>query len=145
MDIKKIIDNAIADCGISQAHAARLMGWVPQQLNNRLSRNTFKVEDFFDLMDVLGVEVRFISRNTGRDISTLAKKKGHGPSVTGTSGNVTFSTDESSAVSGRFVDGVLEDELYVDPVGRYFIVSGREVKGVSSNVAHSFIEENGTY
>lgn len=70
MDIKKYIGFCLVEAEISEAELARRMEQSPQNLHNKLSRDTLKLSELEKIADALGcdIEIKFVSRDTGKPI-----------------------------------------------------------------------------
>ena len=156
MDTREYIDSALIEKDITLATAARMFGWSPQQLGQRLMRKSLRSDEFLKLMETLGYEIHFTSKDKGSEMKTW--RKGHGRRVRAMSNTIIFDTDVSDAISNDFyengVDESLEDgtahELYVDSNGRYFFAEyikdhpeKDRVHAVHPNIARAFIEKYG--
>ena len=55
---------------MSERDLARKMGDTPQNLNNKMKRNDFKISELQKIADALGYElvVKFVDPNTGEEI-----------------------------------------------------------------------------
>lgn len=156
MTSKEVLAAALRDTGKTQAEAAAKIGWVPQQLSARLTRNSLRADELLDLLDGLGVELTLTVRETGKVIRSHIQ--GAGRRVKGMVDRVTYDTAASDALSNNFyADGVNEYtdgkalELYVDKEGRYFFAEYSSWEGVKDRItpvtaetAAAFIEKYGT-
>ena len=154
MTSKDALMSALSRTGYTQESAAKLVGWVGQQISQRLQRNSMRADEFLNLMDAIGVDVTFTVRATGEVLKD--HKSGHGRRVKATADKVLYDTAASDALANSFYeDGVNEFkdgeacELYVDKKGRYFMAEYHEdgkdrIRPVSASVAAAFIEKYGT-
>ena len=148
---REVFENAKTVKGISQHKVAMLMDWSAQQLSQRISNNTFKADEFFDMMDRMGFNVLFVNRDTGMVLRDVA---GVGRGWKGLCNGVTFNKKKAQAIANTFYEDGENmykngeaQELYVDGQGRYFMVNYSE-KGadydkamlVPSSVAAAFAE-----
>ncbi len=146
---------ALKEKGISQAEASHRMNMVPQQLNARLKRGSLRADEFIEVLDVIGVEVVLMDKETGGEIHL----PGYGRRVKMMVDHVVYDTSKSSALSNSFyADGVNEynedgkaSELYVDRQGRYFFAEYSNWKDAkdrivpaNGEVAADFIKRYGT-
>ena len=156
MTSKEALAVALKGTGKTQAEAAVKLGWVPQQLSARLSRNSLRADEFLALMDAIGVDVTLTVRETGEILK--AHITGAGRRVRGMVNRIIYDTASADALSNNFyADGVNEYqdgramELYVDKDGRYFFAEYSNWEGVkdrvtpvTANDAAAFIERYGT-
>lgn len=153
---KQLLDLVSKKTGITRAEAAEKIGWSPQRLNNRLSRNTLYADDFFEILDSVGIEVVLIAKETQEAIRFNVKGAGH--RVVGMVNGVKYDTEKADAISNNFyADGVNEyqdgfaRELYVDAEGKYFFAeysayekAKDRIIPVEADIAADFIEKYGT-
>lgn len=154
MTSKDALMSALSRTGHTQESAAKLVGWVGQQISQRLQRNSMRADEFLNLMDAIGVDVTFTVRATGEILKD--HKTGHGRRIKATADKVLYDTAAADALANSFYeDGVNEYkdgeacELYVDKKGRYFMAEYHEdgkdrIRPVSPSVAAAFIEKYGT-
>lgn len=156
MTSKEALAVALKETGKTQAEAAIKMGWVPQQLSARLSRNSLRADEFLELMDAIGVDVILKTRDTGVELK--AHIAGAGRRVRAMVNRVIYDTEASDALANNFyADSVNEYndgkamELYIDREGRYFFAEYTNWEGakdritpVTANDAAAFIERYGT-
>lgn len=156
MTSREVLEVALAKNGQTQAWLAKQMNWTPQNFCQRLRRGGIRADEFFDLMNVLGVDVTFTMRENGEVLKPHVK--GHGRRLTGNCDNVKFDTAAAEAAANSFYeDGVNEfnadgeaTELYVDSKGRYFVAEYHtdstkdRLRTVSASMAAAFIEKYGT-
>lgn len=159
MTTKEAVAAACASVGKTQAEAAKLMGWAPQQLWGRISRGSMRSDEFLKLLDIIGVDFTMTVRETGEPVTGVKSHvAGVGRRVRAMVDRVVYDTDSSDALSNNFyADGVNEYsdgramELYVDNEGRYFFAEYSNWKGakdritpVPADVAASFMDKYGT-
>lgn len=156
MPAKEMIAAALKATGNTQAEAAARVGWVPQQFSARMSRNSLRADEFLDILNGIGVEVKLVNRETGQEIKE--RIPGAGRRVKRMVDHVLYDTAESNAIANNFyADGMNKyndgraRELYVDSEGRYFFAEYTENDGekdrinpVSGTDAAEFIERYGT-
>ena len=140
----------------TQAEAAARVGWMPQQLNARLVRNSMRADEFLNLLEGLGIEITLTVKETGEVVRTHIP--GAGRRVKGMVDRIIYDTAASDALANNFyADGVNEYtdgkalELYIDKEGRYFFAEYTNWEGgkdrispVSARDAAAFIEKYGT-
>ena len=133
-----------------------LSGYPEQSIGQKINvRESIKADEFFELLEVMGVDTFFYVRETG---AVLMKDMQHGRRVVGMSDGVIYDTKESQLLASSFYsDGKNEygpdgkaQELYVDRENRYFVAeySSDEnerdrVRSVPSNMASAFIAQYG--
>ncbi len=156
MTSREALDAALRITGNKQAEAAAKIGWTPQQLNARLTRNTLRADEFLEIMNAIGVDVTFTVRETGEKIN--AHIRGVGRRVRAMVDRVVYDTEASDALANSFyADGLNEYrdgiafELYIDREGRYFFAEYTCLDGVKDRItpitasdAAKFIERYGT-
>ena len=147
---------AIKAKGYTNARVSELMGWVPQQLSQRISRNSIKADELFQIFERIGVEFKMFDKDTGKEI--VGFSTGAGRPVRGVVSGVKYSTANSFALANNFyADGVNKfsdgraRELYLDMEGNYFFVEYSDRDGekdrinpVSARDAADFIAIYGT-
>ena len=154
MKSRDALDAALRATGKTQAEAATRVGWVPQQLNNRLQRNSLKADEFLEVLEGLGVEVVLMVKDTGKVISLATPKRKVKKMVKG----VIYNNAAATPVANSFyADGVNEygedgyaTELYVDKEERYFFVDYHkddpkmdEVRVMPKSSVDDFVEKYG--
>lgn len=156
MPAKELIAAALKATKMTQAEAAARVGWVPQQFNGRMVRNSLRADEFLDILDGIGVDVKLVVRETGQEVKE--RIAGAGRRVRRRVDYVLYDTAESNALANNFyADGVHKyndgraRELYIDSEGRYFFAEYTENDGekdrinpVSGSDAAEFIERYGT-
>lgn len=156
MTSKELLAAALRDTGKTQAEAAAKIGWVPQQLSARLTRNSLRADELLDLLEGLGIELTMTVKETGKVIRSHIQ--GAGRRVKAMVDRVTYDTASSDALANNFyADGVNEYtdgkalELYIDREGRYFFAEYSSWEGVKDRItpvtpetAAAFIEKYGT-
>lgn len=156
MTSKELLSAALRDTGKTQAEAAAKIGWVPQQLSARLTRNSLRADEFLDLLEGIGIELTMTVKETGKVIRSHIQ--GAGRRVKAMVDRVTYDTASSDALANNFyADGVNEYtdgkalELYIDKEGRYFFAEYSSWEGVKDRItpvtpetAAVFIEKYGT-
>ena len=155
MNAKDMLLAALRETKTTQAEAATKVGWMPQQLSQRIVRNSIRADDFLSLLEAIGIEVTLTVRDTGNPVRVYVK--GAGRRVKAMVDRVTYDTAASNAISNNFyADGVNEYtdgkamELYIDKEGRYFFAEYSNWEGgkdrispVSAAEAAAFIEKYG--
>ena len=123
---KEAITAALKSVGMTQADAAHAIGLTPRQLNQRIVRETLRADTFLKLLDEIGVDIEFIARSSGKQIT--ARVKGYGRRVKQMVNFVNYDTANSDAVSNNFyADGKNEYmdgqalELYIGSDGKLAI------------------------
>ena len=156
MNAKDMLLAALRETKTTKAEAATKVGWMPQQLSQRIVRNSIRADDFLSLLEAIGIEVTLTVRDTGNPVRVYVK--GAGRRVKAMVDRVTYDTAASNAISNNFyADGVNEYtdgkamELYIDKEGRYFFAEYSNWEGgkdrispVSAAEAAAFIEKYGT-
>ena len=147
---------AIKTKGYTNAKVCELMGWFPQQLSQRICRNSIKADELLKILELIGVDVKMYDKKTGKEI--VGYSSGAGRSARGMVAGVKYSTANSLALANNFyADGVnmFSDgrarELYIDMNGNYFFVEYTEIPGekdrinpISARDAADFISIYGT-
>lgn len=156
MTSKELLAAALRDTGKTQAEAAAKIGWVPQQLSARLTRNSLRADELLDLLEGIGIELTMTVKETGKVVRSHIQ--GAGRRVKAMVDRVTYDTASSDALANNFyADGVNEYtdgkalELYIDREGRYFFAEYSSWDGVKDRItpvtpetAAAFIEKCGT-
>ncbi len=156
MRAKEVLAAALKAKKMSQAQVAKIVGMPEQSLGQKVNiRESIRANEFFDLMEAIGIDTVFIVRETGEP---LMKERTHGERVTGMSDGVVYDTKESKIVaSSFFADGKTEygpdgkaQELYIDCEGRYFVAEYSNdpsvkprIRAIPANIADAFINQYG--
>ena len=125
MSSKDILAMCLKAVDKTQADASALVGWVPQQLSARLVRNSMRADEFLEILDAIGIDVRFFVKENGKEVRSHVQ--GEGRRVKCVVDHITYDTEVSDAIANNFyADGKNKyndgraRELYVDEEGRYF-------------------------
>lgn len=145
---------ALRATNTTQAEAAARVGWVPQQLSSRITRNSLKADEFLEILEAIGVEVVFVDKSTGLAINLASPKRRVKKMVN----RVIYNNVAATYVADNFyADGENEygedgyaTELFVDKEGRYFFVDYHkddpkqdEIRVTSKSAVDDFIEKYG--
>jgi len=65
----KIIKQLLVERGMQVKELAEKMGIIPQTLSNKLHRNVFSYQEVVKIADILGCDVRVVTRDTRREFS----------------------------------------------------------------------------
>ena len=68
MSGSKVIKQILIENKMPIKDIAKKMGIKPQSLSNKINRDSFTVEDMLIIADILGCDVKFIMRETGKEI-----------------------------------------------------------------------------
>lgn len=156
MRAKEVMAAALKATGYTQVQAAKLIGMPEQSFCQKINvRESIKANEFFDLLEAIGIEAMFVVKATGE---VLLKGTQFERRVVGMSDGVIYDTKDSTLVASSFyADGVNEygpdgkaQNLYIDKEGRYFAAeyskegpSNDRVRSVPVNVAYAFIGQYG--
>lgn len=156
MRAKEVLAAALKAKKLTQVQVAKIIGMPEQSLGQKVNvRESIKANEFFDLLDAIGIETVFIVKETGEVLMKDVKRRER---VVGMSDGVAYDTKESTLVSSSFfADGKSEygpdgkaQELYVDAEGRYFaaeyssdVTFKPRVRSVPANMAEAFINQYG--
>lgn len=139
MNAKEALNSVLRYTGTTQKQAAELMKWTPAQLSLRVKRGSLRVDDFMTILDMLGIDVQFIDRKTGKNVRPPIR--GHGRRVSRMVNLVTYDTANADAITSNFyADGKNEYndgmamELYIDQEGRYFFAQYSSMGGVRDSI-----------
>lgn len=143
LSVSDVIKQAISESKKQQKEVAAHMGWTPQNLANRLKNNTIDADEWVDIANFLGYDVKMVSID-GEPLKE--KKNGVGWRTVKMANGVTYDTDKSEAIchTSEFAGSFFE--LFKDPEGRYFIVlyaywqEDGVVMPVSEKDANSFMD-----
>jgi len=139
---------------MTQVKAAELYGMPEQSIGQKINtRESIQANEFFDLLDTIGIGVLFYVKETGE---ILLKESENGRRVVGISEGVYYDTKKSKLLASSFLgdernefgpDGKAQ-ELYIDKNGRYFMVecsNDENVKdrivAVPNSIATAFINQ----
>ena len=156
MRAKEVFAAALKATHLSQAQVAKMTGMPEQSVGQKVNvRESVRANEFFDMLDAMGVDILFYIRETGE---VLMKDPQHGRRVVGMSDGIIYDTDEAEILASSFyADGENEfgpdgraQELYVDRENRYFMAEYSKneaerdrVRSVPSNMATAFINQYG--
>lgn len=127
MTVADIVKEIIKKSDLQQAQVARLMGWTPQNLSNRLGRNTLYAEDFVKLLDVMGYNMIVVEKETEEEVKT--RKRGKAPRIQMMVNGVKYDTYKADALGVLSFAENLYQELYKTDEGEYFLVQVAEFDG----------------
>lgn len=68
MSGSKIVKQILIENKMPIKDIAEKMGIKPQSLSNKISRDSFTLEDVLIIADILACDVKFTMRNTGKEI-----------------------------------------------------------------------------
>ena len=156
MRAKEVFAAALKALNLTQAQVARMANMPEQSIGQKINvRESIRANEFFDLLDTIGVEAVFFIKETGE---VLMKEPQHGRRLVGMSDRVIYDTNEGTLVASSFyADGENEygpdgkaQELYIDKQGRYFTaeyfsegpVKGR-IRATPADMASAFISKFG--
>ena len=156
MRAKEVFEAAIKAKKMSIADVARILEVNACELGQKINiRESIKANDFFEILDAIGVGVVFFMKDTGAVLLNDGRRTKR---VVGVSDGVKYDTGDATLIATSFfADGEHEygedgkaQELYVDREGRYFIAeySSNEnersrVRSVPYNMATAFIKQYG--
>lgn len=155
MTVKDALTMSLQATKKTQTECAELMKWTVSKMNRKLNGGKFWADEFLKLMDVLGLDVQLVDRETGKIIKPM--HQGAGPRVRQMVNGITYDTYQADALSNSFyADGVNKytddqaKELYMDREGRYFFAEyatyqerGR-ITPIDPETAARFIKKYGT-
>lgn len=146
--MSEILKDALEAKNYSQREFAKMMGWTPQNFNQRLKKNSFSAEEWRKMAYMLGYEVRMVELESG--IEFEGRRKGHGRRVKQVINGVLYDTYKADALcSDFFQDGEHEYtdgmafELYVDSFGRFFVARYVEWENGTDSITTVGKEEAG--
>ena len=127
MTVADIVKGIIKKSDLQQAQVARLMDWTPQNLSNRLGRNTLYAEDFVKLLDVMGYKMLIVEKDTEEEVKT--RKRGRAPRIQMMVNGVKYDTFKADALGCLGFAENFYQELYKTDDGEYFVVQVAEFDG----------------
>ncbi len=157
MTASNLLRAALEARGLNQIEASKSVGWTKETLYGRLHRGTLRADDFFAIMEAIGVDVVLRVRETGELIGE--RIPGIGPRVKQMVDRVKYDTANSDCIAtGFYADGVnmyndegKATELYLDGQGRYFFAEytnwdggKNRISPTTKEIAASFIKKYGT-
>ena len=120
MTVAETAKEIIKKSDLQQAQVARLMGWTPQNLSNRLGRNTLYAEDFMKLLDVLGYKALIVEKDSEEEVKT--RKRGLAPRIQMMVNGVKYDTYKADALChSEPIQDCMFIELYKTDDGKYFL------------------------
>ena len=81
MKVKEVFNSVLPAIGKTQAEAAANIGWKPQQISQKMTRDSLRAAEFLQIMEANGVEVLFRIKETGETIPV--RRDGHGRRLKG--------------------------------------------------------------
>lgn len=153
---KDILNLALQESGETYVTFAKKLGWAIGKLTGKVYRDSIRADELIYWLDLLGVDVTFTVRDTGKELRMYVK--GQGKPTKSMVNGVTYDTAHADALSNDFyADGErmfgfgVGSELYVDKENRYFLVQYVEgdshkpsILPVTKEIAERFIQKNGT-
>ena len=134
MNIAETVKELIKMSDLQQAQIARLMDWTPQNLSNRLGRNTLYAEDFVKLLDVLGYKMIIVEKESEEEVKT--RKRGKAPRLQKMVNGVKYDTYRADAICYKeTVKDCMFHELYRTDDGEYFLVQVMLYEGGVDSIA----------
>ena len=127
MTVADIVKEIIKKSDLQQAQVARLMDWTPQNLSNRLGRNTLYAEDFVKLLDVMGYKMLIVEKDTEEEVKT--RKRGKAPRIQMMVNGVKYDTYKADALGCLSFAENLYQELYKTDEGEYFVANVADFEG----------------
>ena len=157
MRAKEVFASALKATGMNQVQVAKLTGQPEQSIGQKINvRESVRANEFFDILDAMGIDIYFCVRKTGEVL--MKDKTKHGRHVVGMSDGVIYNTNTAKILATSFyADGEHEygpdgkaQELYIDSEGRYFMAEYSNVEGendrvrsMPANMATAFIKQFG--
>jgi len=124
--MSEILRDALMSKNISQRKFAQMMGWTPQNFGQRLKKGSFTAEEWNQMMNRLGYEVKLIELESG--VKFESRKKGHGRRLRQVRNGIVYDTYKADALCSDFYSDAENEytdgmafELYVDSLGRFFV------------------------
>ena len=127
MTVADIVKGIIKKSDLQQAQVARLMDWTPQNLSNRLGRNTLYAEDFVKLLDVMGYKMLIVEKDTEEEVKT--RQRGRAPRIQMMVNGVKYDTFKADALGCLSFAEDFYQELYKTDDGEYFVAQVAEFDG----------------
>ncbi|MDO4952251.1 MAG: hypothetical protein Q4E34_00310 [Synergistaceae bacterium] len=125
-----VLLNALEMQNISQRELAEKIGTSAQNINQKLLHNSLRADDFFGLLEKIGVEAYFRLSDSGIPVSTIRGDNPHETDVIKMHKGILYDTRKSFVLSDDFYKngkGKYDDKgeariLYIDRRSRYFFV-----------------------
>ena len=64
MNSKKVIDQLMLERGVDYEWMAAKLGMQTQSFRNKISRGSYGLDDFIEMLDILGCDVQVIARDS---------------------------------------------------------------------------------
>ena len=156
MTASEKVHQIIKQAGFNDSDVAKELNISRQNLSDKMKRGTLRAETLFKIMDIIGVEVKFYKKSTGKEIREYIR--GDGRPVKAYVDSKLYNTKTSDALANNFYsdgknkynDGRAR-ELYIDREGNYFFAEYFEEEGkkdkinpISAYDAAEFISIYGT-
>ena len=101
--------------GNQQSDIAEKLGYTRQKFNNRYQRDAIRTYEWYQILDALGVEVKYYYN--GVEIKPNAEDK-----VSGMSNYTVYDTAKAQEMASVTCDDEIVAKLFLDNQDRYFIV-----------------------
>ena len=69
--ISEKLNYLIKSGGLSQKEVGEKFGIIPQQMNRKVKRESFKIRELIQLAELVGCEIHFVSKKTKETIVKL--------------------------------------------------------------------------
>ena len=150
LKINDVLEAALKSVGKTQADAAHALGLTPRQFSQRKVNGTLRAADFLEILDAMGIDIKYYVRSSGEEIRL--NKKGYGRRVRQMVNTVIYDTNNASAICNSFwADGIHEytdgqaKELYLSADGTYFLAQYNTYEGVKDRILPISAKEAGDF
>ena len=115
----EVIKDLISRSSMQQKEVAARMGWTEQAISNKFRRNSLSAEEYLNMLEILGYELRIVESDTSEEVFT--RRKGVGERLKMMVNGVKYDTYKADAICHSDESEDIFYELYVDQEGRYFV------------------------
>lgn len=115
----EIVKDLISRSSMQQKEVAEKMGWTEQAISNKFRRNSLTAEEYLQMLEILGYELKIVERDTSEEVFT--RRKGVGERLKMMVKGVKYDTYKADAICHSDESEDIFYELYVDQEGRYFV------------------------
>lgn len=133
VSISEICKEMIKKSSLQQKDVGEKMGWTPQSLSNKLKRNSLSAEEFVKLIEILGYEMKIVSKELQEEVKV--RRKGIGERLKMMVDGVKYDTYEADAICHSDPSGDVLIELYKDDEGRFFVAQYANWEGGVNSIS----------
>lgn len=133
MTTAQICKDLIERSSLQQKDVADQMGWTQQSISNKFRRNSLSAEEFRQIIEILGYDIKIVVNETSEEIKT--RRKGVGERLQMMVNGVKYDTFKADAICHSDETEDIFHELYQDIEGRYFVAQYVKWAGGVSSIS----------